>query len=274
MSIRAFALMGLTCAATSVAASDVVDPALIERLKAADVVILGEVHDNPHHHRIQADIVAQVEPTAMVWEMLTQEVAQRMASVQSRDQAALEAALNWAQSGWPSFDMYFPIFQAAGDVPVYGGQVPRQLALAAIAGGPEVALGGAEQAAALGVEQPLPESEMEDRLAAQMAAHCDALDASMLPMMVSIQRVRDAKLAQGAMFAIVDRLGPVVVITGNGHARTDWGVPVYLDRAAPELDVVSIGQSEDGLISGVFDVVIDSPSIERPDPCLAFQSDG
>ena len=52
------------------------------------------------------------------------------------------------------------------------------------------------------------------------------------------------------------------------------GVPVYLDRAAPELDVVSIGQSEDGLISGVFDVVIDSPSIGRPDPCLAFQSDG
>ena len=38
---------------------------------AQDVVVVGEVHDNPAHHRVQAEIVREVAPKALVFEMLT-----------------------------------------------------------------------------------------------------------------------------------------------------------------------------------------------------------
>ena len=35
--------------------------------------VIGEVHDNPHHHRNQARAVAALKPGAIVFEMLTPE---------------------------------------------------------------------------------------------------------------------------------------------------------------------------------------------------------
>jgi uncharacterized iron-regulated protein len=62
------------------------------------------------------------------------------------------------------------------------------------------------------------------------------------------------------------------VITGNGHARRDWGVPAVLAEVAPDLDVWVLGQTEDGRpLEGGFDAVISDPAAPRPDPCAAFQ---
>ncbi|HKK85201.1 MAG TPA: hypothetical protein VJ942_06720, partial [Roseovarius sp.] len=59
---------------------------------------------------------------------------------------------------------------------------------------------------------------------------------------------------------------------GNGHARRDWGVPSYLQRVAPELDLLVIGQAEVGrTIHGTFDEVVTADPVDRPDPCAAFQ---
>ncbi len=65
---------------------------------------------------------------------------------------------------------------------------------------------------------------------------------------------------------------PVVVITGNGHARRDWGVPAIIARVRPDAVVISVGQGEDGIApEGGFDVVFDAPAPERDDPCAAFR---
>ena len=37
----------------------------------------------------------------------------------------------------------------------------------------------------------------------------------------------------------------MAVITGNGHARRDHGMPAYLARVAPDLTVYVLGQTED-----------------------------
>ena len=49
-----------------------------EILSAADVIILGEVHDNAHHHQVQAELVTMLRPKALVWEMITQDQAERL----------------------------------------------------------------------------------------------------------------------------------------------------------------------------------------------------
>ena len=41
----------------------------------ADVVFLGEVHDNPEHHLRQAEYLAALAPGAVVWEMLSPDQA-------------------------------------------------------------------------------------------------------------------------------------------------------------------------------------------------------
>ena len=64
----------------------------------------------------------------------------------------------------------------------------------------------------------------------------------------------------------------VVVITGNGHARRDRGIPAMLALAAPGLTIVSLGQMEGTAPPDApFDLVIVTDAPERGDPCLAFR---
>jgi uncharacterized iron-regulated protein len=94
----------------------------------------------------------------------------------------------------------------------------------------------------------------------------------MLPDMVDVQRLRDAVLARSALLALGETGGPVVVITGNGHARRDWGVPSYLARMAPDVTVFVLGQSEGGRVpEGGFDLVVDADPVDRDDPCAGFE---
>ena len=237
---------------------------------AQDVFVLGEVHDNPRHHAVQAERVMDAAPKALVFEMLTETQAEAANAASREDEARLAEAVNWADSGWPDFGMYYPIFAAAPEAAIYGGGLPREAARAAMDQGIADWFGdGAEE---YGLTAPLPEEMQEAREALQMAAHCDALPESMLPIMVDIQRLRDAVLARAVVTALEDTGGPVAVITGNGHARRDWGVPAYLERVAPNLEVFVLGQTEeDNPLEGGFDEIVSAPAVEREDPCAAFQ---
>ncbi|KZY47675.1 hypothetical protein A3731_07615 [Roseovarius sp. HI0049] len=237
---------------------------------AQDISVLGEVHDNPAHHAAQAERVAAIAPAAIVFEMLTPEQAARVTPELRGDAEALAKALDWADSGWPDFAMYYPIFAAAPDARIYGAGVGREEARAAMEGGFDGPMGG--EAARFGLDQPLPERQQTAREALQMEAHCNAIPEDMLPGMVRIQRLRDAMLARMALQAYRETGGPVVVITGNGHARRDWGMPALLARAAPELDLHVVGQTENDMpLVGGFDEVLSAPPAQRDDPCEAFR---
>ena len=177
----------------------------------------------------------------------------------------MKAALNWNESGWPDFVVYNPIFAAAPEAKIFGTAIPRNEARATMESGPTAVLG--EAATQFGLLTPLEPDEQDAREALQFAAHCDVLPRDMLPIMVDIQRLREAWLAQATLEALDKAQGPVVVITGNGHARTDWGVPVYLAWVRPELNVIALGQAEDGELSGAFDITTDAPAVDSGDPC-------
>lgn len=237
---------------------------------AQDVVVLGEVHDNPAHHALQAARVAELEPSAIVFEMLTPAQAGKALPDLRGDPAALAKALEWSNSGWPDFAMYYPIFAAAPKAAIYGAQVPREEARAVFEGGLAASFG--KDAAVYGLDRALPEQEQAAREALQMSAHCDALPPDILPGMVKIQRLRDAALARAVLNALDETGGPVAVITGNGHARRDWGMPAVLAFARGGLEIVVLGQTEDdGPLEGEFDEVISAPAVDRPDPCAAFK---
>lgn len=239
---------------------------------SSDVVFLGETHDNPAHHTRQAELVAQINPKAIVWEMVSDLQVARITPALIGDPEGLEQALDWAASGWPDFAMYYPIFAAAPDAAHFAAALPRDEARA-VMGTPIADVFGSD-AARFGLDTPLPEAQQTAREALQLSAHCDAMPAEMLPIMVDIQRIRDAKLARAAATAFETTGGPVVVITGNGHARTDWGAPAALRLALPDVSIFALGQAEDGggLPDGAFDQVDSAPAAQRDDPCEAFRT--
>lgn len=240
----------------------------LPRLQAADVAFLGEIHDNPQHHITQAEIVTAMAPKAVVFEMLSPQQAAQITPHLLGDAAALEAALNWQDSGWPVFSMYYPVFKAATGAAFYGALVARDDLREAMMGGDVAKLFG-DEAALYGLTAPLPTAQQAQREQKQFVAHCEAMPRDILPAMVLGQRMRDARLAQTVEQALADTGGPVVVITGNGHARTDWGAPTLL---ISEVSSLSLGQFEaphDG--DAPFDFTVVVAPVERDDPCDAFR---
>lgn len=264
------ALTGLAVVLTHAAWAQVGAPDIAPVAGASDIVILGEVHDNPAHHALQAEVLAALSPSAIVFEMISAEAAELVVADIADDADAVAAALDWANSGWPDFAYYAPLFAFGTQVPILGAGVDRATAQGAFAEGAAAVFPG--DAARFGLDRGLPEAEQAAREAEQMAAHCDALPPDILPGFVEAQRLRDAALAEAALEALVAHGPPVAIITGNGHARRDWGVPALIALAAPEVTVFSLGQFEappEGEVP--FDLWAVADPVDRPDPCAAFR---
>lgn len=231
--------------------------------------MLGEVHDNLTHHAHQAYAVQALRPRALVFEMLTPEQAAKVTPANRNDAVALGAAMGWADSGWPDFAMYHPIFTAAPEARIFGADLPQQDVRRAMTEGAAAVFGA--EAARYGLAAVLPAADQAAREAEQDDAHCNALPADLLAGMVQAQRLRDAALARAVVQAMEATGGPVAVITGTGHARRDRGVPAALGLAAPDLSVLAIGQLEsDPGPDAPYDLWLVTDPVDRGDPCAAF----
>ncbi|WP_299547578.1 ChaN family lipoprotein [uncultured Tateyamaria sp.] len=233
---------------------------------SGDVLIMGEFHNNPQHHAEQATAVQVIQPKAVVFEMLTPDEAQALSDL-PQDRGAITAAIDGFH--WSNIADYADILAAS---PVIVGAAPtREDMRAAFSTGAAEVFG--PDADIYGLDQPLAEDEQAIRELNQFDAHCEAMPLEMMGGMIEAQRLRDAAFARTVIDALDTYGSPVVLITGNGHARMDWGVPVYLMRTRPELDVTSIGQGErqeppDGVFSWTLN---GAASPDRDDPCAVFQ---
>lgn len=271
---------------------------VIAAAKNADVIVLGEIHDNPEHHRNQAAIVAALKPAALVLEMIPQAAEDEVNELRAEGAApqAIAGALDWSESGWPDFAYYAAILDAAPNARVFGAEQPRAEVRRAMVEGAAGVFG--PDASTYGLDKPLPAEEQQGRVAELAAAHCDKLPPEMLPGMLEAQRLRDAEIADAALWArTMTGDGQVVVIAGSEHASRSHGVPALLKVAAPELKVFALGQSEIGQAeigqseagqsevgqpevgqSAVdphdaedFDAVLLAPSVPRADPCAGVE---
>jgi len=257
--------------------------ALDDAVRSADFVLLGETHDNPDHHALQARLVqvaAQGRKPAIVFEML--DVSQQPAiDAAARTPDALATAVDWAHSGWPAFSEYRPIFDAAfaAGLPIVAGNLTRQqvgdiVAQGAAALPPDVAALLERQG------EPLPEVVKAER-EEMRKSHCGHLPDHLLGPLVLAQHARDAQLAM----RMASSSAGSILIAGSGHARTDRGAPVYLSLLAPNRRIVSVAfvevsparQSPEQYAAAFsasrlpFDFAVFTPAAEREDPCKAFE---
>ena len=272
MDVRAAVLTGALLAAGPLGAQPTGVSDFIGTARDFDFVVLGEIHDNPEHHRNHAEIVEALQPAALVFEMIPQDREDDVNRLRSegagRDDIA--AALDWEASGWPDFAMYAPILEAAPDALVFGAALPVEDVRRAVSEGAAEVFG--VDAEIFGLDVALDPDEQAAREATQAAAHCDALPADMLPGMVEAQRLRDAALANSARWARTISGGQVVVITGTGHADRLRGMPAKLLVADPGARILSLGQFEAAPDAPeAFDAWMMAAAPERDDPCAVFR---
>ncbi len=236
----------------------------------ARFIAIGERHDNPDHHKVQAALVAALKPSGLAFEMIPQmhEAAFNTLRKQGASREALAEAIDWAQSGWPDWSHYAPILEAAPDAYIACGGISSET-LGKIYRFGEVGL-GPEMTARYALNEPLPEDVQADMLNTQYEAHCGLVERGKLGAMVSVQRAWDAAYAEAWRRAALKGGGRSILICGNAHARLDQGAPRYLRTALPDAVIASIGQIEAGDqfdVGEKFSVLLTSPRPERGDPC-------
>lgn len=265
---------------------------LVAALARADLVLVGERHDHPDHHALQARLLealaARGRRPAVAFEMLDADDAPALAAALATpgDAAAraeaIRAAVDWDASGWPAWALYAPVFAAAlaADLPVVAANLARG-ERHAIARGGAAALPAARRAA-LGLGAPADPAERAALVEQIREAHCGRAPESHLERMVDVQRAWNAQLARAladAARSTPENVGGAVLIAGNEHVRRDRGAPRWLARFAPDAQVATVGllevdPAEPDATPGAaapFDYVWLTPRLDLEDPCEKYR---
>lgn len=258
---------------------------LLARINQANVLLLGETHDNPQHHDIQqkllkARIGSGARP-ALLMEQLDSEnqAALDLALAGSNQDEALNTATGLIK--FTDWKFYRPFLATAIDnkLPVIAANISsRQLQ-------PVIWQGfAAYDAAALkrmAVEEVWSESRQNYMLRHIGGAHCGQIRDELRAGLTRSQRLRDALMADAAVSSIGRG---VVAIVGSSHARRDVGIPLYLAARDPSARIFSIGfvevipgrdapetyETESASGDAPYDVIWFTPRVARADPCADF----
>jgi uncharacterized iron-regulated protein len=257
------------------------------------VVILGEIHDNPEHHWWRGALLDHlrqdgVPPPAVVTEHLKAGTPVPTSFPGPRPADDFFAAVRWSESGWPDAAMFEPLYRPLlGHFAIVPGDPPAGR-VAAVARSGLAALSDEERTRLsdrYGLSTPLPaalESALLDELE---ASHCGLVPRDRFATMAVAQRYRDAHLADATERSRSAEAG-VVLLTGNGHARADRGVPAYLEHATPGRSVTAVLllEVEEGRTDPATyvttspegrrpaDIIVFTPRAARVDPCIAMRA--
>jgi uncharacterized iron-regulated protein len=235
-----------------------------------DILLLGEIHDNPVHHRLRLAWLRELAERGdfvVAMEQLDQDrqPALEQARAGGADVRETARAGGFDFNGW-EWPHYEPIvsFALARRLPLVAANLSKA-DTSRIARGQPHPLAGA---------QPSDWSELDRAAVAQdiRGGHCGLLPERAIEPMARAQQARDAQIARAIAQAHAATGLPVVLIAGNGHVRRDRGVPRYLRDLVPRARVMSIGLVEspaaaDAGEAGAYDVVVRTPEHVRPDPC-------
>ncbi len=232
---------------------------LLLQLKSAQVVVLGEIHENPLHHEIRARLIRDLArpQLTVVAEHLTyaKEVDFSLGLLPGLEQAGFEPKA-WQ---WP---MHAPLFQSVLNqrLRLIGGNLSREMTVALSRQGVQALPSELRDLLQKATLTPGLQGALEQEI---FDGHCGLLPRSATPKMALVQRGRDIAMAR----VTLDHL-PAVLVTGNGHAWLGAGVPQVIKAQRPELAVISVIFSEgDPVDYNRANFFWITPVVQRPDPC-------
>jgi uncharacterized iron-regulated protein len=253
------------------------DAGLVDGMAGADIILLGELHDNVMQHRLRLQwlrALSERTQVTIVLEHLDADAQPRLDHARLTQDARLPVSARARQlaeaagfrfDGW-DWALIGPVVELAleRDLPIRAANLSSREAFSIARGQPHP----------LGSAVPSGWTpEVEERMAhAIRDGHCGLLPEAMIPAMVRAQRARDARLAEVVLQARVAGRQPVL-LAGNGHVRTDLGVPLHLRDIAGSAKIFAVGLLEAPASpdDGRFDAVRITEAQERPDPCESLR---
>ncbi|MEF8793514.1 ChaN family lipoprotein [Thiohalorhabdus sp.] len=246
--------------------------AMVARLAEADVVLVGERHDDFAQHRAQREVITGLlarRPVAVGMEAFPaakNAVLSDWRRGQFPDWPTFLTAVDWFDNWRVAPELYRPILETVRHhwLPLTGMNVPREW-ISRIAREGMAGL-GEEQRQRIGPVAAAPEAYAES-LRESLARHAEGRKAEHF---IAAQRAWDAAMA-GALLDLRRAHGDAVVIglAGSGHIRDGYGIPHQLHNRAPDLEVRTVlpfdpegGQPEPGAAAYAWPVAPD----RAPDP--------
>jgi len=264
---------------------------LYAEIGSANVLLLGEIHDNRVHHVLQQKLlkarIKSAGDTAL-------KPALMMEQLDASSQPEIDKALANADRGVALSDVtklirfsnwidYQPFLAIAVDnkIPVIGVNTPNRDLQPVIWRG--YSAYDADKLKRLAVEQVWNEKRQKYLETNMGGAHCGKLRDGLRVGLTRSQRLRDALMVDSAM-SFFDRKGferGMVAIVGSSHARRDIGLPLYFSARMPSAKIISLAfievspdvkdprvyESESATREMPFDLVWFTARVERKDPC-------
>lgn len=200
-------------------------------------------------------------------EMLTQDQTpsvEQYLKLEPEYAGRLAIPLNWAESNWPSWDFYQPVFNIAmiAKLPIKGADLPNQ-----------------EKKRINKLEDYVEAYELpiiESWRSSMKKAHCDLIKEDRLSKITQLQILRDKAMAN-TMQDNTDNESIALLIAGSAHTRKDRGIPRYLE-ADKVLSIALIEATEVSALGDALPVSIEegtkpydyvwfTPKIEKKTLC-------
>ncbi len=224
-----------------------VDPAVVlEQAASARLVLLGEIHDNREHHRIQArildDMLRRGRRPALVMEQYDTDQQDKIGTVlhENETEGKMRELSQLMRTSW-DWPMYEPIARQAVQqgLPLAAANLSRDMTRLVSRNGFSAL--GADAENRLALESVWTPERQKHLIHEVYAGHCGKIPEHVIGAIAKAQRARDAVMADTLLGF---RENGAVAIVGRGHARKDMGVPLYLAARAPDTSVLALGLVE------------------------------
>ncbi|WP_019620347.1 ChaN family lipoprotein [Amphritea japonica] len=204
---------------------------LLNELTTSRFILVGEKHDNPHHHQLELMLLQDLQNkshTRVVLEMLDEQQTSNLDELTPRNKTEeIKDILNWNDRSWP-WDDYGPLISSAlaNGNQIAAGNLSKPLLM-------QIYKHSLPEEARFETVKAVPETIQAAILQQVYDSHCQAIPLTQMEPMAQIQISRDASMA----FAMNHQLpanAQSILFAGAFHARKDSGVPLHLKMLSEE----------------------------------------
>ena len=233
---------------------------LLHKIETADVVYLGENHDNADHHGIQLrilrDLLRAGKRPQIGFELFSSDqTGYLMAFARTKPkketdkhlrlrERSLRQKLNWTGQNDQFWSYYFRLIALAREngLRVFGTDLPKGITKRIVGWGIE-SLTPVEKdwIRSTGFDDPVYKKMM---LAKFADSHCGFSSPKMAERMYRTWIARNDAMARAIVSMISDEGRPIVMIVGGGHTQHDMGLFERVAHLAPKAVQINVGLQE------------------------------
>jgi uncharacterized iron-regulated protein len=234
---------------------------LFERLVGAQVIYLGEKHDNPRHHELELAVARElvergrrpalgfeffsVEQTSLLMSYATWSSATHPGAARGSPEDFLRSQLGWGEEQQQNWAFYGPLLEFAREqgLPVFGADLSWAIRTRIVRVGID-GLTNVErhQLSPTGFHHPVYEKLMRQKLA---KAHCGLADDDYIDRLYQSWVARNDAMAMAITEMLAQRPEePVLVVLGASHVQYNMGVYERVEEYDPGIVQVNLGFRE------------------------------